>query len=127
MIPAIVLMLMVMFLTVCPADGLMVLDTYDLLTPDEVEDGALLDPDSLFAYVLLDDDTIKLTRYTWVNPHVTIPADINGVPVSWIGGYAFMDTPVKEIVLPWGRNIDSEAFSYSDLRIILVCDGRFDQ
>ncbi len=44
------------------------MDAYDLLTPDEVKNGVLFDPDSLFAYRQLDDETIMLVRYTWVTP-----------------------------------------------------------
>lgn len=120
---AIVFVLMVIFYSVAFADGLTVMDVYSLLTPDEIEDGVMLDPVSFFAYTLLDDDTILLVRYTWVQPHVSVPSSINGTPVSALGAYAFIDTPVQEIELPCGICIDSDAFSYCDLKRILVVTG----
>ncbi len=116
----ITLLLVTALSAVCFADSLTVMDEYELLTADEIADGVLLDPDSLFAYSLLEDGTVRLVRYTWVSPRVTVPDAINGIPVSWLGAYAFTDTPVKELELPCGIYIDAEAFSYSDVETILV-------
>ena len=115
--------LLVIVLAVSFADSLTVMDEYDLLTPDEIADGVLLDPESLFAYALLEDDTVMLVRYTWVVPHMTVPMTVEGLPVSWIGAHAFTDTPVKEIVLPWGIGIDPDAFSYSDVKTVRICEN----
>ena len=118
----IITMLLTLALTVCFADSLTVMDTYDLLTPDEVKDGVLFDRNSLFAYRQLDDETIMLVRYTWVAPQVTIPTTIEDLPVVWICAYAFTDTPVEVISLPWGIGIDADAFSYSSVKTVRIIE-----
>ena len=118
----IITILLALTVTVCYASSLTVMDAYDLLTPDEVRGGVLFDPDSLFAYRQLDDDTVMLVRYTWVAPKVTVPATVEDLPVIWIGPNAFTDTPVEEITLPWGIGIDADAFSYSDVKTVRIIE-----
>lgn len=118
----IITMLLILTLTVCFAESLTVMDAYDLLTPDEVKNGVLFDPDSLFAYRQLDDETIMLVRYTWVALQVTIPTTIEDLPVVWICAHAFTDTPVEVISLPWGIGIDADAFSYSSVKTVRIIE-----
>src|SRR5438445_6062883 len=42
-----------------------------------------------FDYVTNDDNTITITGYTGPGGDVTIPNTINGLPVTFIGDYAF--------------------------------------
>ncbi len=122
MMMALMTLLLVMVLAVSFADSLTVMDEYDLLTQDEIADGVLLDPESLFAYTLLEDGTVMLVRYTWVRTDVAVPAVVTGIPVAWIGPNAFTDTPVEAVTLPWGIGIDADAFSYSDVKTVRIIE-----
>ena len=110
---AIITMLLVLSLTNCFADSLTVMDEYDLLTQDEIKAGVLLDPETLFAYVILDDDTVKIIRYTWISPDVSIPEQIQGKQVSCLGDYAFLDSPTTNVFLSHSDiQIEESAFDY---------------
>lgn len=122
----ITLLLLVITMTTCFADSLAVMDTYDLLTPDEVKSGVLFDPDTLFAYKPLDDETIMIVRYTWIAPKVTVPAMIEDLPVVWIGAHAFTDTPVEKVTLPWSVGLDADAFSYSSVKTVRIVGNEDD-
>lgn len=111
----IILIMLIFILALCYAEGYIVYDEYDLLTVDEVHDGVLLDPDTLFAYKILDDQTVKIIRYTWICSDVDIPEEIQGRKVSCVGDYAFLDTPVKNIFLPnTDIHLSECSFDYCD-------------
>ena len=122
----ITLLLLVITMTTCFADSMTVLDAYELLTPDEVRSGVLFDPDTLFSYRQLDDETIMIVRYTWVTPSVTVPTTIEDLPVVWICAHAFTDTPVEEVTLPWGVGLDADAFSYSSVKTVRIVGNEDD-
>ena len=88
-------------------------DEFNFLTDDEIASGVVLDPDTLFAYRILDDNTVELVRYCWYHADVYIPEEIKGLPVSCIGDYIFLDTPVKNVYLPdMDIHISDAAFDY---------------
>lgn len=118
--------MLVITMTTCFADSLAVMDTYDLLTPDEVRSGVLFDSDTLFSYRQLDDETIMIVRYTWVAPSVTVPTTIEDLPVVWICAHAFTDTPVEEVTLLWGVGLDADAFSYSSVKTVRIVGNEDD-
>lgn len=109
---------MMLFMLSCCAESIVVMDEYDILTPDEVLDGVQLDPDTMFAYRVLDDDTIMLVRYCWFHSQVDIPETIAGKRVSVIGSYAFDETGVKDVFLSHEDIIiDDGAFDYTNATI----------
>ena len=59
----IICIVMMLFMLSCCAESIVVMDEYDILTPEEVLDGVQLDPDTMFAYRVLDDDTIMLVLF----------------------------------------------------------------
>ena len=95
----VVCLVMVLVASLCIAEHIVVLDEYELLTQDEVSEGVVLDPDTLFAYKILDDETVKIIRYCWYHKKVDIPEQIAGKRVSEIGAYAFDETGVQDIFL----------------------------
>ena len=97
------------------ADELTVMDEYDLLTPEEISSGVLLDPSTLFAYRLLSDDTVMIMRYCWHHEYVQIPETIQGHIVSGLDDYVFLDTGVTNVFLP-GTDIhlSDATFDYFD-------------
>lgn len=97
------------------ADELTVMEEYDLLTPEEVSSGVLLDPSTLFAYRILPDDTVMIVRYCWYHEYVRIPETIQGHVVSCLGDYAFLDTGVTNVFLPsTDIHLSEAAFDYFD-------------
>lgn len=120
----ILLVVIVSFAVSAYSEVLTVPEEYNLLTEDEIENGVMLDHYTMFAYTLMDDNTILLIRYTWVRTHVSVPSSINGIPVSALGAYAFLDTPVREIELPCGIATDSDAFSYSEVETVFIVSDR---
>ena len=101
--------------TLAWAESITVLDDeYDFLTADEIASGVVLDPDTLFAYRILENGTIELVRYCWYHEMVEIPTTIDGKRVSAIGCYAFVDTGVQDIFLNHEDiRIDPCAFDYT--------------
>ena len=86
------------------------IDDYYPLTLEEVNAGILYDPVSHFSYALQADGTIRLVRYIQLD-EVEIPETINGIPVSSLGRYAFFNTTVSDIFLPYTDiQIDDFAF-----------------
>jgi len=53
-----------------------------------------------FTYITNADNTITITGYTGDAGDVTIPATINGLPVTSIGGYAFSGMALASVVIP---------------------------
>ncbi len=97
------------------ADELTVMDEYDLLTPEEVSSGVLLDLSTLFAYKIQPDGTAMIMRYCWHHEYVQIPETIQGHIVSGLGDYVFLDTGVTNVFLP-GTDIhlSDATFDYFD-------------
>ena len=75
-------------------------DEIDLLTCEEVLSGVMLDPETLFAYKILPDGTVKIERYCWYHKQVEIPETIQGLRVSRLGDYLFIDVPTEDVFLP---------------------------
>ncbi len=76
-----------------------------------------------FNYVVNDDDTITITGYTGPGGDVTIPATINGLPVTGIGNEAFDISGLTSVTIPDSvTNIGNFAFetSYASLTNIFV-------
>ncbi len=64
-----------------------------------------------FGYDVTEDNTVLITGYTGESPFVTVPATIDGLPVTAINDCAFMQTSIETIILPEGlTHIYSEAF-----------------
>ncbi len=78
------ILLIVLFLLTCPA-----------LAEENLTDGA-------YSYVLLDDDTAKLTGCTATDTDLTIPATLGGVPVTIIGSQAIRDVAPVSLTIPEG-------------------------
>lgn len=111
-----IMLLLVFVFTVftCYSEEIIVMDEYDLLSPDEVANGVLLDPETMFAYRVLEDDTVEILRYCWFHTTVEIPTVIDDKRVSSIGSYAFDETGVKDIFLSHEDiMIDECAFDYT--------------
>ena len=105
----IITMLLILACTAVHAEAFNI-DDYYPLTPEEVKAGILYDPVSHFSYALQEDGTIRLVRYIQVN-QIDIPEEINGIPVSRLGGYAFYNTSVTDIFLSAADiHIDDFAF-----------------
>ena len=108
------------------ADELTVMDEYDLLTPEEISSGVLLDPSTLFAYRLQSDGTAMIMRYCWYHEYVQIPETIQGHVVSCLGDYVFLDTGVRNVFLP-GTDIhlSDATFDYFDGTVWLQSNHPF--
>lgn len=117
-ISVVICMVMVLATHICIAEQIVVMDEYELLTQQEIDDGVQLDPDTLFAYKILDDDTVYIVRYCWYHTKVDIPEQIAGKRVSEIGAYAFDETGVKDIFLSHEDiHIDECAFEYTNATV----------
>lgn len=73
-----------------------------------------------FEYELNADDTaVKITKYTGSDTEVVIPSEIDGIPVTYIGGYAFQENkeltsvviPDSVTVIGWGSFVDCTALT----------------
>lgn len=64
------------------------------------------DPETNFLYMILDDQTINIIRYTGDDENVDIPDTIQGHVVSCLGDYVFKDVATTNIFL-----------SYSDIHL----------
>lgn len=63
-------------------------------------------------YYSIEGETAVINGYTGSETAVAIPADINGVPVTGIGGQAFMQSSLISVDIPEGiTNIGFSAFS----------------
>ncbi len=52
-------------------------------------------------YIILDDNTLKITKYHGEEKNYTIPSEINGKPVTVIGRYAFLQADkLQKLVIP---------------------------
>ena len=71
------------------------------------------DPSKDFAYELLDDGTVQITKYTGDAKTLTVPEKLDGYQVSSIGDRAFEDCEsLTSIIIPSGvTNIGKYAFS----------------
>ena len=70
-----------------------------------------------YEYVLLEDGTAQITGYTGTELDVTIPAELDGHPVTAIGEKAFLDIPLTSVVIPDSvTSVGMRAFeaSYND-------------
>ena len=67
-----------------------------------------------YSYALLDDGTAKLARYFGSAEEVSVPAELDGYPVTVIGESAFSEfTDIERIMLPEGiTGIEDYAFWY---------------
>jgi len=74
-----------------------------------------------FNYVT-NDGTITITKYTGAGGEVTIPGEIDGLPVTAIGDEAFAISDATRVTIPGSvTNIGISAFHYcTDLTAILV-------
>ena len=117
-ISVVICMVIVLAAHICIAEQIVVMDEYELLTQQEIDDGVQLDPDTLFAYKILDDDTVIIVRYCWYHTKVDIPEQIAGKRVSEIGAYAFDETGVQDIFLSHEDIvIDECAFEYTNATV----------
>lgn len=62
--------------------------------------GEKVNPTSDFEYIVMDDDTIEITKYIGNNTNVTISRKIDGKNVSGIGMSAFCGLNIKKAVIP---------------------------
>lgn len=109
----ITIVIIILFVSICHAESIVVMDEYDLLTQDEVSDGVLLDPNTMFAYSILPDKTARIERYCWFHKQVVIPDYIQGYRVSSLGNYLFVDVPTEDVFLPnTDISISDSTFDY---------------
>lgn len=112
---ALIVVFIFLICTMGYADELTVMDEYDLLTPEEVSSGVLLDPSTLFAYRIQSDNTVMIVRYCWHHEYVQIPETIQGHVVSSLGDYVFLDTCVTDVFLPvTDIHLSDATFEYFD-------------
>lgn len=81
------------------------------------------DEGTAYIYTILDDDTVEITSYTGRRRYLTIPAELEGRPVTSIGEYAFANnTRLRSVTLPVSlKNIGWGAFAdCSNLRSIEI-------
>ena len=65
-----------------------------------------------YTYVVLADQTVKITKYQGSGWDVQIPSELGGHTVSCIGEYAFSSGSMAQVSLPEGvRVIEKYAFS----------------
>ena len=113
LVATVLALLLIIAMTPVYAEKLTVMDEYSLLTEDEIKDGVMLDPETLFAYTILDDQTVKIERYTWICSDVSIPEEIQGRKVTWLGDYLFLYSPTVNVFLPHTDiHISDAAFDY---------------
>jgi hypothetical protein len=74
---------------------------------------------------LTNNGTITITGYTGAGGDVTIPATINGLPVTTIGDFAFSGTSLTQVTIPDSvREIDGGAFAAcSNLTSVTIPDS----
>ena len=48
----------------------------------------------------MPDGTVKIERYCWYHKQVEIPETIQGLRVSRLGDYLFIDVPTEDVFLP---------------------------
>ncbi|MBO5557301.1 leucine-rich repeat domain-containing protein [Ruminococcus sp.] len=64
-----------------------------------------------FTYTMLEDGTIEISKYTGSETAVEIPSEIDGVAVTSIGDYSFINCIFTSVVIPDSiTNIGKEAF-----------------
>ena len=69
-----------------------------------------------FQYEITAENTVTITGYTGANTEVSIPAEIEGLPVTSVGASAFVESQLLEsVVLPEGvLSVGKEAFRYCE-------------
>ncbi|MBQ4529459.1 MAG: leucine-rich repeat protein [Lachnospiraceae bacterium] len=77
-----------------------------------------------YTYIVTDDDTIEITKYTGNEKEVKVPAEIKGKKVTSIGNFAFEDEDnIESIELPKSvTNIGNYAFYCKKLKSINIPD-----
>ena len=65
------------------------------------EEGPVTYESGDYKYILLDDGTAEIVKYTGKDKALVLPAELNGYKVSSIGGHAFSECLfLAEITLP---------------------------
>lgn len=59
-----------------------------------------LETDDGFRYEITEDNTVTITAYLGTATDVVVPEEIDGLPVTALGTFAFGITPVESVVLP---------------------------
>jgi hypothetical protein len=73
---------------------------------------------------LIKNNTAIITRYRGREKDVVIPAEINGVPVTGIGDYAFMQKQLTSVVIPdTVSSIGIYAFRWNYLNGVTIPEG----
>lgn len=91
-------------------------------TDAESETG-VIPSDARFAYTV-EKNAVTITGYTGSDPKLSIPAEIDGLPVVAIGREAFKDSALEEVILPNTlKKIDWFAF-YGSTRLARVAIPR---
>lgn len=92
--------------------------------------GLIPTPEAFFTSTILADGTCSITNYTGLSKDVIIPATINGVKVTTIGGTAFYNKGLTSLIIPLGitriENGTSEdvgAFSRNYLTLVTIPDS----
>ncbi len=72
-----------------------------------------------YEYKILDDNTIKITKYLGNATNITIPTQIDGYTVTALGNYIFAEynehnTTIKKITIPNTVKTIEASFSYCD-------------
>lgn len=77
-----------------------------------------------YEYTLLEDGTAQITDYTGSDTDLTIPAQLDGHPVTEIGSFAFQYQGLTSVVLPEGITaIGAGAFEYCNFTYITIPDS----
>jgi hypothetical protein len=73
---------------------------------------------------LIENNRAKIIRYRGREKDIVIPAEINGVPVTGIGDYAFMQKQVASVVIPdTVTSIGNSAFFWNEVSSITIPGG----
>lgn len=63
-----------------------------------------------YEYYIKDDGTAELSGYTGTEKNITVPAQIEGIPVTSIGAFTFEGSQIERVEVENGIQSISEAF-----------------
>jgi hypothetical protein len=70
------------------------------------------------------NNAVEITRYKGSSKHISIPARINGLPVTTIGGRVFMSNELTSVTIPDSVTaIGDQAFQSNHLTSVTIGNG----
>lgn len=77
-----------------------------------------------YEYIILDDGTAEITKYTGNATELVIPTELDGNKVSSIGKFSFeKNSSITSLTIPSGITIGNNAFRYCKLSSLKLSDG----